>query len=114
QAQRSLRIAGPHPSRGTVGEISPARHVTAKTPPTFIFHTSADELVSARNATLFYDALRKAGVPAELHIFAEGRHGLGLAMTESAWSVWPSLLENWLRGLHIIGVADSASRTPGK
>jgi len=103
-------IAGAHPTAEIIRDLSPALHVTARTPPTFIFHTSTDELVPARNSTLFYDALRAAGVPAELHIFAEGRHGQGLAMTDPALSLWPMLLQNWLQGIGMIGPRTAAAR----
>ena len=99
----ALGLAGANPTEATKRALSPALNVTARTPPTFIFHTTTDELVSPRNATLYYDALRAANVPAELHIFGEGRHGLGLAMTDPALSVWPSLLRAWLQGRGFIG-----------
>lgn len=100
---KSITIAGPKPTAATLRELAPAQNVKAQTPPVFIFHTSTDEVVPARNATLFYDALRAANVPAELHIFSDGRHGLGLAMTDPALSVWPTLLQNWLQGRGLIG-----------
>lgn len=91
-------------------EVSPAQNVRADTPPTFIWQTTRDELVPPRNATLMYDALVAKKVPAELHIFANGRHGLGLGMTDAALSAWPSLLRTWLEGLGIIGYAKSNSK----
>ena len=96
-------IAGERPDKRIKREVAPMKNVTAQTPPTFIFHTSTDEVIPPSNATRFYDALRAEGVPAELHIFAEGRHGLGLAMTDPALAVWPSLLADWLRGRKLIG-----------
>ena len=90
--------------------MSPAQNVRADTPPTFIWQTTRDELVPPRNATLMYDALVAKKVPAELHIFANGRHGLGLGMTDAALSAWPSLLRTWLEGLGIIGYAKSNSK----
>ncbi|MDE2436751.1 MAG: alpha/beta hydrolase, partial [Sphingomonadales bacterium] len=84
--------------KAALSQLRPADNVRHDSPPAFIFHTTADELVPSTNATLFYDALVKAGVPAELHIFAKGRHGLGLGFTDPAASVWPDLLRAWLRG----------------
>ncbi len=101
--QRLTAIASGKPSSDVLRQLSPALNVTAQTPPTFIFQTTTDEVVDPRNATLFYGALRAANVPAELHIFAQGRHGLGLAMTEPALSVWPSLLQTWLGAIGMIG-----------
>jgi acetyl esterase/lipase len=82
-------------------ELSPVLNVSANTPPTFLFHTTTDELVSSSNSVMYYNALLAAKVPAEMHIFEQGRHGLGFAMTDPALSVWSTLLQNWLqqRGL---------------
>ena len=98
-------LLGDNPSPEALRAVSPVLNVTTKTPPTFIFQTTTDELVSSLNATAYYDALRKARVPAELHIFAEGRHGLGLGMTDTALSVWPSLLRTWLDRRGFLGSA---------
>lgn len=53
-------------------------------------------------STTFYQALRKAGVPAEMHIFAKGKHGSGLGLGDAALDLWPTLLETWLRGLGLL------------
>jgi len=71
--------------------------VTANTPPTFIVHTHQDSVVPASQSTLVYDALLKAGVAAELHIFNHGDHGLGLAVDEPDVGQWTELLLRWLR-----------------
>jgi acetyl esterase/lipase len=71
--------------------------VTAQTPPTFIYQTNADTTTPAENAVAYYLALRKAGVPAELHIFRDGAHGSGLGGSDVALAEWPRLLANWLR-----------------
>jgi acetyl esterase/lipase len=71
--------------------------VTATTPPTFIVHNHQDSVVPATQSTLIYDALLKAGVPAELHIFSQGNHGLGLAFDDPDVGIWPELLIRWLR-----------------
>jgi acetyl esterase/lipase len=80
-------------ARSVSGELS----VTKLTPPTFLFHTDADTVVPAENSVAYYLALRKAGVPAELHIFERGPHGVGLANDDAALSEWSKLLANWLR-----------------
>jgi acetyl esterase/lipase len=82
-------------------ELVPSQNVKSNTPPTFIFHTTTDELLSPANPIAYYNALHAAKVPVEMHIFEQGRHGLGLAMTDPTLSVWPTLLQNWLqlRGL---------------
>lgn len=81
--------------------LSNDEQVTADTPPTFLFHTDEDAGVPSENSVLFYLALRRAGVPAELHIFLKGRHGLGLAPDDPVLSKWPGLLACWLRTIGV-------------
>jgi dipeptidyl aminopeptidase/acylaminoacyl peptidase len=71
--------------------------VTSKTPPTFLFHTTEDTAVPPENSILFYLALRKAKVPAEMHIYEKGRHGVGLAAKDEVLSSWPDRLAAWLK-----------------
>lgn len=71
--------------------------VTARTPPTFLFHTNADTAVPVENSVHYFLALRKAGVPAEMHIFKDGPHGVGMPMNDAALSEWPKALANWMR-----------------
>ena len=79
-------------------EYTPADvNVTAETPPTFLVHTHEDAIVPALQSTLFYDALQRAGVQAELHIYGYGEHGVGLAPGDTDVREWPALLVNWLR-----------------
>ena len=92
-----LNLLGDHPSDELVKNLSNELQVTADTPPTFIFQTDEDKTVPPENSVEFYLALRKAGVPAEMHIFQHGRHGLGFAPNDPELSIWPTLLENWLR-----------------
>lgn len=84
-----------------VENLSNDKQVTAQTPPTFLFHTDADKGVVPENAILFYLALRKAKVPAELHIYEKGPHGVGLAPKDPILGTWPERLHGWLetRGL---------------
>ena len=96
---RSLRnLLGDKPDPALVDDLSNDLRVTPQTPPTFLFHTDADTGVVAENSIRFYLALRKANVPAEMHIFEKGPHGVGLALGDQALSTWPVLLTNWLRG----------------
>ena len=78
-------------------DLSNELHVTAQTPPTFLFATSEDTTVPPENSIAFYLALHKAGVPAELHLFEKGPHGLGLDLGNPQIGEWPGLLANWLR-----------------
>lgn len=78
-------------------ELSPDRHVSKDDPPFFLYATQADERVPPLSSVVFFEALTRAGVPAELHIFEQGPHGTGLGQAYPALSVWPTLLHNWLR-----------------
>jgi dipeptidyl aminopeptidase/acylaminoacyl peptidase len=78
-------------------EMSTDRRVTARTPPTFLFHTADDASVPLENSLAFAQALRTAGVSLELHVFPHGRHGVGLALDDAALSQWPRLAAAWMR-----------------
>jgi acetyl esterase/lipase len=91
-------LLGDNPDPKLVESLSNELQVTAQTPPTFLFHTTEDKTVPVENSVLFYLALRKAGVPAEMHIYERGPHGVGLAATDEALSTWPGRLADWLRG----------------
>jgi len=90
-------LLGDHPDPSLAALVSNEKHVTAKTPPTFLFHTSDDAIVPVENSLAFFTALRKAGVPAELHVYEHGLHTVGLALDDPVLSTWPKLLENWFR-----------------
>ncbi len=90
-------LLGPHPDPALVRSLSSEKQVTAQTPPTFLFHTDADTGVPAENSVQFYLALRRAGVPAELHIYAAGPHGVGLARNIPGTSAWPEQLKAWVQ-----------------
>ena len=90
-------LLGPDADPRLVESLSNELQVTAATPPTFLFHTTTDTVVPVENSVLFYLALRKAGVPAEMHIYERGPHGVGLAATDEALSTWPARLADWLR-----------------
>jgi acetyl esterase/lipase len=87
-----------------VESLSNEKQVTDQTPPTFLVHTNEDKGVPPENSVLFYLALRKAGVPAEMHIYEKGQHGLGLGPNDPAFSTWPQHCITWLRGQHILDV----------
>jgi acetyl esterase/lipase len=91
-------LLGDHPDPKLLDDLSNDQRVTAQTPPTFLFQTNADTTVPAENSVRFYLALRKAGVPAELHIYEHGPHGVGLAPYDATLSSWPARLADWLRG----------------
>jgi len=94
-------LLGDNPDPALAASLSNETQVTAQTPPTFLFHTDADNGVPPENSVLFYLALRKAGVPAEMHIYERGPHGVGLASTDAVLATWAARLKDWLeiRGL---------------
>jgi acetyl esterase/lipase len=100
-------LLGDTPETMLVESLSNEKQVTKETPPTFLFHTNEDSGVPPENSVLFYLALRKAGVPAEMHIYEKGRHGVGLAPADPVLSSWADRLADWFR---IRGLLDKASR----
>ena len=104
-----ITLTGPHAHTGSrtnlLGEgapqemveaLSAERQVTEATPPAFIAHTTEDAGVPVQNALLYYAALVEHKVPAELHVFQKGRHGLGLGPAGSPFAEWPGLCLKWL------------------
>jgi acetyl esterase/lipase len=91
-------LLGNDPDPALAESLSNDRQVTEHTPPTFLFHTDADRGVVPENSVLFYLALRKAHVPAELHVYEKGNHGVGLAPNDPVLSSWADRLRDWLGG----------------
>lgn len=92
-----------YPAYLTEGDgLAPEIQVTADTPQTFFAHAS-DDGISSENSIAMYLALKKAKVPAEMHIFASGGHGFGLRPSEHPASTWPQRCEQWLRSRGILG-----------
>jgi acetyl esterase/lipase len=77
--------------------LSNEKQVSPQTPPTFLFHTDEDKGVPSENSIAFYLALRKAGVPAEIHIYERGNHGVGLAPKDPILATWTGRLADWLK-----------------
>lgn len=103
-SQRNL--IGSDPSPELVESLSNESQVSKETPPTFLFHTAADTVVLPRNSIDYYSACIAHGVPAEMHLFPEGRHGVGLAKNLSGADQWPKLCENWMRRLGVVTIDD--------
>ncbi len=93
-----LHLLGENPDPALAASLSNETQVTKDTPPTFLVHANDDASVPPENSILYYLALRAAGVPAEMHIYARGGHGFGFASTDAALSSWPGRLADWLRG----------------
>jgi acetyl esterase/lipase len=90
-------LLGNDPSEDAVEYFSNELQVTAATPPTFLFHTGDDPAVPSANSVLFYIALQRHSVPAELHIYESGPHGVGMAGDDQVLNTWMQRLEDWLR-----------------
>jgi acetyl esterase/lipase len=102
-SRRNLLGADPDPKLAE--SMSNDKQVTAQTPPTFLFHTDEDRAVLPLNSILFYQALKKHGVPAELHVYERGRHGVGLAPNDTVLSTWAERLEVWMKGRGLLSVS---------
>jgi acetyl esterase/lipase len=90
-------LLGDQPPAALGEELSTETRVGPRTPPTFLFHTNEDHSVPAENSVAFYLALRAAGVPAELHIYQSGGHGVGLHPDDAELATWTDRLADWLR-----------------
>jgi acetyl esterase/lipase len=91
-------LLGKSPDAKLVDLLSNEKQVTIDTPPTFLVHTSEDSAVRSENSVLFYLALKKNNVPAELHIYEKGRHGLGLGEKDTPFASWPDRCIAWMKG----------------
>lgn len=90
-------LLGDTPVADSARRLSGELAVTTQTPPTFIFHTADDTAVPVENSLSYFQALRHAGVAAEMHVFEKGPHGVGLANDDAALNSWSVLLASWLR-----------------
>jgi acetyl esterase/lipase len=75
-------------------EISPGIRIPPDTPPVFLAHASDDKVSDAEHSTFMYVALKRAGIPAELHIYETGDHGFGVRQNEKLPSSWTGLCVN--------------------
>lgn len=99
-SQRNL--LGENPDPELVALLSNERQVSPQTPPSFLFHTVEDKAVPVENSEVYFAACRQHGVSVEMHLFQEGRHGLGLAQDTPGANQWPELCEQWLRRLGMV------------
>ncbi|MFL6277030.1 MAG: alpha/beta hydrolase [Blastocatellia bacterium] len=90
-------LLGPQPDPQLVALMSNDEQVSKDTPPAFLIHTVNDEAVPVENSLLFAAALRRAGVPYEMHLYERGPHGFGLAPNDPILSSWPARCADWLR-----------------
>jgi acetyl esterase/lipase len=89
-------LLGNTPKPELIERLSTDQQVSKETPPTFLVHGNDDKWVPPENSFGFYEALRRSGVPAELHIFEHGPHGMAMNPGIVAATEWPKMLESWL------------------
>ena len=82
--------------------LNPDIRVTSRTPPTFLLQAEDDPVDPVENSLVYHAALRKAGVPAEIHLYVKGGHAFGLRRTSSPITEWPQLVERWLETIGMI------------
>lgn len=90
-------LLGAEPTAAQIEHLSTELQVTKNTPPAFLLTTFEDRTVPAENSIGFFEAMHRAGVPAELHVYETGPHGIGLRPGHGPTSAWPKLAEQWLR-----------------
>ena len=84
-------------------ELNPEIPVTAGTPPTFLLQNEDDNVDGVKQSLVYYIALKNAGVPVEMHLYAQGGHAFGLRRTKFPVTRWPELVETWLETIGMIG-----------
>jgi acetyl esterase/lipase len=84
-------------------KLRPDIHVTAKTPPTFLLQAEDDHVDGVGQSLAYYVALQAAGVPVEMHLYAQGGHAFGLRPTKLPIGQWPQLVEQWLHTIGVLG-----------
>jgi acetyl esterase/lipase len=82
--------------------LNPDIRVTSRTPPTFLLQAEDDPVDPVENSIVYHAALRRAGVPVEMHLYVKGGHAFGLRRTRNPITEWPPLVEKWLRSIRMI------------
>jgi acetyl esterase/lipase len=96
-------LLGPEPTRAQEEAYSADRHVTKASPPTLLILADDDADVPTENAIRYYQALKRAGVPSEMHIFAQGKHGFSVKFTRGLpVAVWPETGLTWIRAMKMM------------
>ncbi|HEV8394826.1 MAG TPA: alpha/beta hydrolase [Vicinamibacterales bacterium] len=92
-------LLGPAPTQALLDRLSLERHARADMPPVFLVHTAEDRSVPLENSALFYQAIRRAGGRAELHLYERGPHGFGTRSDLGTTSGWIDRWIEWLRAM---------------
>jgi acetyl esterase/lipase len=82
--------------------LNPDIPVAHQTPPTFLLQAEDDHVDNVKDSLAYYIALKKAGVPVEMHLYAQGGHAFGLRRTKLPITGWPQLVETWLRTIGMV------------
>ena len=90
-------LLGPNPSEELKRHLSVELQVTKNSSPTFLIHSSEDTTVPVENSLLFYQAMRRAKAPMEMHLYPRGPHGSGMSPSLGPTSEWPKHCESWMR-----------------
>jgi acetyl esterase/lipase len=90
-------LLGEKPSPDLIQQLSIEKNVRKDMPPVFLVATMADKSVPVENSLMLYGALRRANVPAEMHVYAQGSHGNSLDPQYGPTAQWPQRLEEWMR-----------------
>ena len=83
--------------------MDPALAPTLAVPPTFLVQAENDYTAHVENVLVYFEALKNAKVPAELHVYTLGGHGFGMGPKELPISGWTGLAETWLKTIHVLG-----------
>ncbi|MGE0758240.1 MAG: alpha/beta hydrolase [Pirellulaceae bacterium] len=102
-------LLGDQADAALLADLSNDQRVTPRCPPAFLFHTGDDTGVPAENSVSYFLGCRKAGVPAELHVYRYGPHGVGLAPGDAAASTWKDRLADWLRASGLLSDTERAA-----
>ncbi|QNI33109.1 alpha/beta hydrolase [Alloacidobacterium dinghuense] len=104
--QGTKKFALPQPEHRSVADstfaLNPEIHITSQTPPTFLLQAEDDHVDNVNDSLSYYAALKQAGVPVEMHLYAHGGHAFGLRRTQFPITGWPSLVETWLSTIGMV------------
>jgi acetyl esterase/lipase len=104
--QGAKKFVVPHPDHLSTADksfaLNPDLHVTSRAPPTFLLQAEDDHVDNVNDSLAYYVALKNAGVPVEMHLYAQGGHAFGLRRTKFPITGWPQLVETWLGTIGMI------------
>lgn len=90
-------LLGNQPGKDLINRFSNELQISKKTPPSFLVHSTDDRVVPVENSIRFYLALKRKGVPAEMHLYERGGHGYGFGASGETVSAWPESCKTWMQ-----------------